>query len=125
MNRDELRDKLADLHDAELLGLSVDYERGTLELRLNLWVGTEEDREAYRPGRMVVSGLQFLVIEPPAEGCAPEDHGAPSIASAGEGVPPTTAWSFPLEKPAAVMLWLYVSTWNSFIRFACASVEFH
>lgn len=130
MTHDDLRHKLAGLHDAELLALSVDYERGTLELRLNLWVGnldadTEEEREAYQPARMVVSGLQFCVIEPPADWSALAGCGPPVIDSVGEGVPPTSDWSFPLEKPAAVMLWIYVSTWNSFIRFAGANVEFH
>ena len=119
------------MHDATLLSLSTDYERGVLELRLDLWVGdltatTHEEREARRPCRMVVSGLQYCVIEPPAleDVSILANAGPPSI-DAGEGMPPTTRWPFPLKTSAAVRLWIYVSTWNSFIWIAGASAEFH
>ncbi|OJH41543.1 hypothetical protein [Cystobacter ferrugineus] len=130
MSPAELKSWLACLHDAQLLALSVDYEREVLELRLNVQAGnpeavSEEERESYLPRRMVVSGLQFCVVEPPGDLSLLKGFGPPLIDSAGEGVPPTSSWSFPVENSAAVMLWIYVSTWNSFIRFAGEDVEVH
>ena len=57
------------LHDAEVHKLSVDYVGRTLTLDLSVWVGDMDDpperREAYRAGRIEISGLQFFVVEPP------------------------------------------------------------
>jgi hypothetical protein len=55
------------LHDAELHGYTVDYAQQKLVLELTVWVGTMEDtlgsREAYRKGRVEISGLLFLALE--------------------------------------------------------------
>jgi hypothetical protein len=57
------------LHDAEVHKISVDYQEGTLTLHLAVWTGDMDDppaqREATRTGRIELSGLVFLVMEPP------------------------------------------------------------
>ena len=70
MTLEELAHNLPNgLHDAELLGLNVDYVGRTISLIVEVWVGDIdgpiETRETYRKARIDVSGLQFLVIEPP------------------------------------------------------------
>jgi len=57
------------LHDAEVQRITVDYSQRTLMLELEIWVGSMDDpperREAYRKGWLEISGLIFLVLEPP------------------------------------------------------------
>jgi len=57
------------LHDAEVHKISVDYQESTRTLDLAVWTGDIEDpptqREAYRTGRLELSGLVFLVMESP------------------------------------------------------------
>jgi len=66
----ELEDSLPNgLHDAEVVRLSVDYIQRRLILDLSIWVGDMDDpperREAYKNGQLVLSGLTFLIMEPP------------------------------------------------------------
>jgi hypothetical protein len=57
------------LHDAEIRRIDVNYGQGALALDLEVWVGSMDDpperREAYKSGRLEMSGLIFLVFEPP------------------------------------------------------------
>jgi len=57
------------LHDAEVQGIAVDYRQRKLTLEVAVWVGDMGDpperREAYRNGRIEISGLLFFVMEPP------------------------------------------------------------
>ncbi len=57
------------LHDAEVGRIAVDYEQRKARLELAVWVGNMDDppeqREAYKEGRIEISGLLFLVREPP------------------------------------------------------------
>ena len=57
------------LHDAEVGRIAVDYEQRKARLELAVWVGNMDDppeqREAYKEGRIEISGLLFLVMEPP------------------------------------------------------------
>jgi hypothetical protein len=58
------------LHDAYLLGLSVDYVKQTLTLDLNwaacLHDGTNrEERCVYKQGQLIIRGLKYCVIEAP------------------------------------------------------------
>ena len=70
MTLDQLESTLPNgLHDAELTRIIVDYERRQMSFELAVWVGDidapPDRREAYRNGRVDISGLLFLVIEPP------------------------------------------------------------
>jgi hypothetical protein len=66
------------LHDAYLLGLSVDYKERILRFDLNWWTGDlssdiEEVRESWRLGTLVIEGLLYLVMESPTEGSAVDE----------------------------------------------------
>jgi|SRR5579864_1564527 hypothetical protein len=57
------------LHDSQLHRLHVDYEHRKLQADVAVWVGEldepSEKRERYRRARIEITGLIFLVIEPP------------------------------------------------------------
>jgi len=70
MTLEELENSLPNgLHDAEVKRIAVDYEQRKATLELTVWVGDMRDppeqREAYKNGLIEISGLLFLVIEPP------------------------------------------------------------
>jgi hypothetical protein len=70
MTLEELENTLPNgLHDAEEREIDVDYSRRSLVVELEIWVGSMDDqpeqREAYKRGRLEISGLLFLVMEPP------------------------------------------------------------
>src|SRR5271157_2140727 len=70
MKLKELEDTLPNgLHDAEVRGIHIDYGLHRLTLDVDVWVGTLDDppgqREAYKSGQLDISGLIFLVMEPP------------------------------------------------------------
>jgi hypothetical protein len=70
MTLEELENTLPNgLHDAEIQRMAVDYEKRNVTLELAVWVGNMDDpperREAYKSGRIEISGLLFLVMEPP------------------------------------------------------------
>src|SRR5262245_4358120 len=55
-------------HDAELQRFEMDYVHRTLQFNLVVWIGNMDDsrrRELYRPARLTVGDVAFLVIEPP------------------------------------------------------------
>jgi hypothetical protein len=57
------------LHDAEVQRIAVDYKDRKLTLEVAVWVGDMDDpperREAYKSGRIEISGLVFFVMEAP------------------------------------------------------------
>jgi hypothetical protein len=69
MTLEELESSLPNgLHDAKVRRISIDYEHREMTLELAVWVGRIEDperREAYKSGRIEISGLLFIVMEPP------------------------------------------------------------
>jgi hypothetical protein len=70
MTLSELENTLPNgLHDSEVRRVSINYERRPLTLDLDVWVDNMDDppalREAYRTGRLEITGLQFLVMEQP------------------------------------------------------------
>ena len=70
MTLEELEHTLPNgLHDAEIHGIAIDYAERRVTFDLAVWVGKMEDpperREAYKSGRIEVSGLLFIVMEPP------------------------------------------------------------
>ena len=70
MTLEELEDTLPNgLHDAEVQRVTVDYGQRSLILELAVWVGKMDDpperREAYKSGRIDITGLIFQVMEPP------------------------------------------------------------
>ena len=110
-------------HDAILRRLSVDYEARVLRLEIELWIGdmNKERCEIYRPGRVTVTGLGFLVIDNPRSGDGPIS-GALTI-DGGAGQPATSVIALPPLPSGAFLYWLFVNEWNGFIRFAGQSAE--
>jgi hypothetical protein len=70
MTLEELENTLLNgLHDADVHRIAIDYAERRVTFDLAVWVGKMEDpperREAYKSGRIEVSGLLFIVMEPP------------------------------------------------------------
>ena len=56
------------IHDAELQRFEMDYVHRTLRFDLVIWIGNMDDSqrlELYRPARLTLDDVAFLVIEPP------------------------------------------------------------
>jgi hypothetical protein len=58
------------MHDASISDMRVEFGRRTVTLDLHFWVGdldaeNETNREAYRVGRLVLSGVVAMLVEPP------------------------------------------------------------
>jgi hypothetical protein len=109
------------LHDAELVGLQVDYASHTasLELDIDVSAGTVSE-ERYRRGRLTFVGLQFLVIDAPN---AAEDYVGLSPIDSGSGEPATAKCRLPTIPHDCFLCWLFVVRWNSFVRIAARSVS--
>jgi hypothetical protein len=114
------------LHDAYLLNLDVDYRARTLNLNLNWLIGvpegkTEEEREGYLEGTLVVHGLQYLVIESPVTIRGYEEPSyVDDFVTRPQDIERT---SLPSVGEAAFRHSIFVGEWNSFIHFAGTSAE--
>jgi hypothetical protein len=114
------------LHDAYLLKLDVDYRGRILRLDLNWLVGTpdgktEEEREGYREGTLVVHGLQYLVIESPATVNGYEEPSyIDGFVTRPQDVERT---SLPSISDDGFRYSIFVGEWNSFIHFSGISAE--
>ncbi len=62
----EIENRLpAGLHDAKLLKIVIDYEKLEAEIEFKVWIPTEQHAEKYARAILTLSGLQYLIIEPP------------------------------------------------------------
>jgi hypothetical protein len=121
MTLEELENALPNgLHDAEVQHSAVDYEQRKVTLQVAVWVGDMDDpperREAYKKGRIEISGLLFLVMEPPdprypfktsdlrIDGC-----------DMSKNLDPELLKSLPGD---AFFRSLWVNEWNAFIHIA-------
>lgn len=126
MTLEELENTLPNgLHDAEVKKLNVDYEQRNLAIDVDIWVGKMTDspqkREAYRKGRIEISGLLFLVMEPPdpsypfanddlrIDGCDLRQNLKQELLDSLPGT--------------AFFRSLWVSEWNAFIHIAGRSAQ--
>lgn len=126
MNLEELENTLPNgLHDAEVKRIAVDYELRTATLEVAVWVGDMNDppgrREAYKNGRVNISGLLFLVIEAP-------DPKYPFMDSelSIDGCDMSKNLSSELLKSLpsnSFIRSLWVNEWNAFIHIAATSAE--
>jgi hypothetical protein len=113
-------------HDAYLLNISVDYRERTLQIGLNWWIGdlsseVEEVRESYREGRFIVTGLQYFVVESPANGSLTDE---PSYIDGFETrASDVIRASLPDISSEAIRYSFFVGDWNSFIHFAGTSAK--
>ncbi len=121
MTFDELEESLPNgLHDAELLGVQIDYSHLNSAVELNIDVGTgTSTRSTYRRGRVVFTGVRYVAIDAPAVNVS---DARVSRINAGSGEPTTAAHPLPKCPADTFLCWLFVVDWNSFIRIAARSV---
>jgi len=112
------------MHDASISQMRVEFGRGTVTLDMEFWVGDldaedEAQREASRLGKLVLTGVVAMLLEPPD----PADKG--SCFSLDEGINVHGEFgSYPGEPPAPddglVRLWFYVENWNARMKFTAS-----
>lgn len=127
MTLDQLEHTLPNgLRDAELLGICVDYFQRRLTLTLDFFVGDLggpiEKREAYRKGRIEISGLRFFVIEPPNANY-PYSASTPSridVCDMSKNLDETLLKSLPV---GTFVTSIWVNNWNGFAHIAAVNAE--
>ena len=110
-------------HDAELHGFGMDYVHRRLQFDLFVWIGDMDasgGRELYRPARVTLDDVAFLVIEPPDSGYPWLDAG-PIRIDAGEGQPRQSSSALPNVPRSASISWMYLGELNRFLFFAAAN----
>lgn len=112
-------------HDAELQRFEMDYVHRTLRFDLVVWIGNMDDsrrRELYRPARLTLDGVAFLVIEPPDVNYSWLKAGRIRI-DAGEGQPPQSSSTLPAAPAGTQTAWMYLGDLNRFLFFCAGSAS--
>ena len=114
-------------HDAELQHFEMDYGHRKLRFDLVVWIGDMDDsrrRELYRPARLTLDDVAFLVIEPPDVNYPWLKAGRIRI-DAGEGQPPQCSSTLPVAPAGTRTTWMYLGELNTFLLFSAghASLE--
>ena len=127
MTLEELEKTLPNgLHDAELLGLHIDYSAREAIVRVNVDVSdsnsSADGEPDYRAAQLRFFDLQFAVVDPPA---LIDFRSGVSPISVGTGEPATAPLSVPQVTPERFLCWIFVVESNSFVRIAARSVELH
>ncbi len=128
MTLDELAATLPHgFHDAEVNGLRIDYIRREVTIDLAVWVGDlwsdePDERECYRPGSLILSGLHFCCIEPPSPDYPSRAGVAVTIDTGSvESLAAPPAARLPRDLPAGSFTnWFFVNEWNAFIYIAAS-----
>ena len=106
-------------HDAEVRSCSLDFQERTASFELNLWVGdmeaSPEERELYRPARLVIAGLVFCHFETPSPDYPFAEPAPLRIDPADPDPEHPLAGVLPKNSFGARF---FVSNWNAFIHFA-------
>jgi len=107
-----------------LKSMTIDFVASVLTLDVEFWVGDMdmERREIYRPGRVTISGLSFIVIDSPHQGRGPFTNDLDI--DGAEGEPENSKVPLPKVEPGCFRYWIFVHKWNGFIRFAARSASF-
>jgi hypothetical protein len=95
-------------HDAELQRFEMDYVHRTLRFDLVIWIGDMDDsrrRERYRPARLTLDDVAFLVIEPPDINY-PWLKAGPIRIDAGEGQPHQSSSTLPVAPAGTRTTWI-------------------
>ena len=112
-------------HDAELQRFEMDYVHRTLRFDLVVWIGNMDDsrrRELYRPARLTLDDVAFLVIEPPDVNYPWLKAGRIRI-EAGEGQPPQSSSALPAAPAGTQTAWMYLGELNRFLLFSSGSAS--
>jgi hypothetical protein len=97
-------------HDAELQRFEMDYVHRRLRFDLVVWIGDMDDsrsREIYRPSRLTLEGVAFLVIEPP-DNSYPWSQAGRIRVDAGVGHPGQSSSVLPPVPPETSPAWMYL-----------------
>jgi hypothetical protein len=113
------------LHDAMLRTIAIDVVGQTAELDVDVWIGDLDSdnvavREAYRSARIRLSGLVYLIVEPPGPGYT-SLLGSPVRIDLCEPDPVAIPLKTITDTEFAARI--FVSEWNSFIHFAARDVD--
>ena len=112
-------------HDAELQRFEMDYVHRTLRFDLVIWIGDIDDsqrRELYRPARLTLDDVAFLVIEPPDINYPWLKAGRIRI-DAGEGQPPHSSSTLPVAPAGTRTTWVYLGELNTFLLFSSGNAS--
>ncbi len=112
-------------HDAELQRFEMDYVQRQLRFDLDVWVGDMDDvqaRETYRPARLTLDQVAYLVIESPDESYPWGEPGGVTI-DAGEGTPKRCTGSPPDAPEGTSAGWMYLEDLNRFLLFAAGAAS--
>ncbi len=112
-------------HDAELQRFEMDYVHRTLRFDLVVWIGDMDDsrrREFYRPARLTLDDVAFLVIEPPDANYPWLKAGRIRI-DAGEGQPPQSSSTLPVASAGTRTAWMYLGELNTFLLFSAGNAS--
>jgi len=118
-------------HDSIIERVEIDYLNRTARFQIQICTGDPEAtkpelRESSKPGFLLISGLLFIAMDPPAEGypyqsrdglwiCAYEIH--PGITKGSEPLPKDLPANASVHR-------FFVSEWNSFIHIAATHFNF-
>ena len=118
-------------HDAKLKRIDIDYVKREAKLDLQASIGNpesqdEEMRDAYRAGRLILSGFLFCVIEPPDPRYPYQKAAWLWIADSG----PVNSAEIPIKLPeplpkGAFIHYFFVNDWNAFIYLAAMDARFN
>ena len=103
----------------------MDYVLRTLRLDLVVWIGNMDDsqrRELYRPARLILDDVAFLVIEPPDVNYPRLKAGRIRI-DAGEGQPPQSSSTLPVAPAGIRTTWIYLEELNTFLLFSAGNAS--
>ena len=112
-------------HDAELQHFEMDYVHRKLRFDLVVWVGDMDDsrrRELYRPARLTLDDVAFLVIEPPDVNYPWLKAGRIRI-DAGKGQPPQSSSTLPVAPAGTRTTWIYLGELNTFLLFSAGNAS--
>ena len=121
MSIEELEGELGiSFHDALLCTLSTDFVSRTAEMVLDLCVGDPDappgpERERRRRGRLVLTGLEYLAVDPPDPTYPYRGPGPVDIDACSADPAVASRYRIPNGAFAAR---LFVSDWNAFIHLA-------
>jgi hypothetical protein len=113
-------DRTIGFHDACLRGITVDYGTQTATLTLDIWVGepkapSNAESERLRPARLELTGLEYLVVDPPDPRYKYRDRGSVTLDLCAADIAIAASRAPALGGFAARF---FVNEWNTFIHFA-------
>jgi hypothetical protein len=130
MTLEQLEDELPNgLHDAQIRSIARNFENGTLALGVRILVGlpghSPGERDEYRNGCIMFTGVQLCVTETPDAASA-----FPALGSVTFSASRSEADLFPANiverlTPGIDMYSLFVLDWHSHIHIAASNISFH